>query len=191
MSGVTVKDVDPTEFIKALAAYFKQSGKIDLPDWHDLVKTATFPPEQARENMSGVTVKDVDPTEFIKALAAYFKQSGKIDLPDWHDLVKTATHKEMCPIDPDWYYIRAASLARKVYIRGGTGVGAFKKVYGGRSRQCKSMEHFNKACGGLIRHILKQLGEMEIVEVRGDRKGRWLTKNGQRQLDTIAGQIAK
>jgi ribosomal protein S19E (S16A) len=55
-------------------------------------------------------------------------QSGKMELPEWHDLVKTGTHKEMCPMDPDWYYTRAASLARKVYLRGGTGVGAFTKV---------------------------------------------------------------
>merc|ERR1712194_698793 len=81
--------------------------------------------------MSGVTVKDCDPAAFIQALAEHFKRSGKIELPEWHDLIKTATFKEMCPMDPDWYYVRAASIARKVYLRGGTGVGAFSKVYGG------------------------------------------------------------
>ncbi len=70
-----------------------------------------------------------------------------MELPEWHDLVKvhcvcssimattinnsypqTGCFKEMCPMDPDWYYTRAASIARKVYLRGGTGVGAFSKV---------------------------------------------------------------
>jgi hypothetical protein len=28
-----------------------------------------------------------------------------MELPEWHDLVKTGTHKEMCPMDPDWYFV--------------------------------------------------------------------------------------
>ena len=134
---------------------------------------------------------DIAPAEFIRAYAEHLKNSDKFELPNWADMVKTAVFKELAPYGDDWYYIRAASLARKVYIRGGTGVGAFTKVYGGRNRQVKSKEHFSRASGGLIRHILQQLAEMEIVETRADKKGRWLTKNGQRELDTIAGQIAK
>lgn len=59
------------------------------------------------EKKKGVTVKDVDPVEFIATLAAHFKKSGKIELPEWHDLVKTGAYKEICPTDPDWYYVRA------------------------------------------------------------------------------------
>merc|ERR1712227_965643 len=44
---------------------------------------------------------------------------------------KTATHKELSPYNQDWYYIRCASLARHLYMRGNAGVGAFRKVYGG------------------------------------------------------------
>ena len=33
----------------------------------------------------------------------------------WVDSVKTATYKELAPYDPDWFYIRAASVARKLY----------------------------------------------------------------------------
>ena len=36
--GCTVKDVDQGEFVKALAAFFKSSGKMKVPDWVDLVK---------------------------------------------------------------------------------------------------------------------------------------------------------
>jgi len=139
--------------------------------------------------MSSVTVKDCDAAEFINALAAHFKQSGKIELPEWHDLVKTAPFKEMCPMDPDWYYVRAASLARKIYLRGGTGVGAFTKVYGGASHNSVRTPHFRKAAKGVIRHVLQQLAELDIVAKRKDQKGRWITRNGQRELDTIAGQV--
>jgi len=94
-------------------------------------------------------------------------------------------------MDPDWYYVRAASIARKVYLRGGTGVGAFTKVYGG-SPQGNSVAptHFKKAAKGCIRHVLHQLQELDIVSKKKDKKGRWITRNGQRELDTIAGQLS-
>jgi len=37
---VTVKDVCPHEFIRALAAHLKKGGKLKVPEWVDLVKTA-------------------------------------------------------------------------------------------------------------------------------------------------------
>ena len=39
MPGVSVKDVDQGEFVKALAAFLKKSGKVRVPDWCDLMKT--------------------------------------------------------------------------------------------------------------------------------------------------------
>lgn len=42
MAGTTVKDVNPHVFVKAYAAYLKKTGKLDVPKWVDLVKTATF-----------------------------------------------------------------------------------------------------------------------------------------------------
>merc|ERR1711872_357315 len=62
----------------------------------------------------GVTVKDVNAHAFVKALGAFLKKSGNLKVPDWVDLVKTGKHKELTPYDPDWYYIRAASVARHV-----------------------------------------------------------------------------
>ena len=138
---------------------------------------------------SGATVKDVPPADFIKALAAHFKKGAKFEIPDWHDIIKTGKSKEMCPNDPDWYYTRAASLARKIYLRGGTGVGAFTKVYGGSADRGCARKRFSKVSSGLIRHILGQLQELDIATKRKDKKGRWITQNGQRELDTIAGQI--
>jgi small subunit ribosomal protein S19e len=80
---------------------------------------------------TGATVKDVNPQTFNKAFAAFLKKSGKLKIPPWVDIVKTGRHKELAPYDPDWYYTRAASVARHIYLRGGTGVGALTKVYGG------------------------------------------------------------
>jgi hypothetical protein len=41
-NGATVKDVPAGEFIAALAAHFKKSAKIEVPEWADIVKTGTF-----------------------------------------------------------------------------------------------------------------------------------------------------
>merc|ERR1712141_834639 len=39
MPSIGVKDVDQQIFTVALAAFFKKSGKVKLPEWVDLVKT--------------------------------------------------------------------------------------------------------------------------------------------------------
>ncbi|XP_038942949.1 small ribosomal subunit protein eS19-like isoform X2 [Rattus norvegicus] len=40
MPGVTVKDVNQREFVRALAAFLKKSGKLKVPEWVDTVKLA-------------------------------------------------------------------------------------------------------------------------------------------------------
>lgn len=63
------------------------------------------------------TVKEVDAQAFIKAYAAHLKQQGKVKVPAWADHVKTGTHKELAPYDADWYFVRIAAIARRVYLR--------------------------------------------------------------------------
>ncbi|KMZ70147.1 40S ribosomal protein S19-3 [Zostera marina] len=138
--------------------------------------------------VAAVAVKDVSPHEFVKAYAAHLKRSGKIELPHWADIVKTAKFKELAPYDPDWYYIRAASMARKIYLRHGIGVGAFQKIYGGRQRNGSRPPHFCKSSGSIARHILQQLQEMNIVEF-DTKGGRKITSQGERDLDQVAGRI--
>ncbi|OAY77948.1 40S ribosomal protein S19 [Ananas comosus] len=119
------------------------------------------------------TVKDVSPHEFVKAYSAHLKRSGKMELPEWTDIVKTGRFKELAPYDPDWYYIRAASMARKIYLRQGIGVGGFQKIYGGRKRNGCRPPHFCKSSGAVARHILQQLQSMSIIDV--DPKGACFT----------------
>lgn len=110
-------------------------------------------------------------------------------------MVKTANFKELPPNDPDWYFVRAASLARRVYLRGGTGIGAFTKVYGGRRRTRGTKRNcYDRAAKGALRHILQQLENVEIVASdkagKGAKKGRWITSKGRSELDTIAKEVA-
>ncbi|GER39318.1 40S ribosomal protein S19 [Striga asiatica] len=101
------------------------------------------------------TVKDVSPHEFVKSYASHLKCSGKMELPDWTDLVKTDVLKELAPYDSDWYYIRAASMAQKIYLRRGLGVRAFQRIYGRSKRNGSHPPHFGKSNGSVARNILQ------------------------------------
>ena len=60
----------------------------------------------------GITVRDVAPAAFIDAYAFHLKNSDRFEIPKWTDLVKTGVHKELAPTNEDWYFVRAASVAR-------------------------------------------------------------------------------
>ena len=139
----------------------------------------------------GICVKDVAANDFVVAYAAHLKRIGKIEVPKWADLVKTASYKELAPYDPDWYYIRAAAIARRVYLRGGIGVGAFKRIFGGKINRGTRPETFKTGSGSICRHILKELESLKIIEKVPSAKGRRITAQGQRDLDSIAGQIGQ
>ena len=51
------------------------------------------------------------------------------------------------------YYVRCASLARHLYMRGNAGVGAFRKVYGGSKDNGFAPSHFRVANGNIIRKV--------------------------------------
>jgi len=131
------------------------------------------------------TVKDVPADRFIKHFAEHLKRQGKFELPKWADTVKTGVHKELAPYNTDWLYVRAASIVRRIYIRGGTGVGGFKKVYGGQYRRGTCTNTFQLASGKILRYVMQQLEEIGLVEASPN-GGRKLTQEGQRELDTIA-----
>nr|XP_006817195.1 PREDICTED: 40S ribosomal protein S19-like isoform X2 [Saccoglossus kowalevskii] len=115
-------------------------------------------------------------------------KSGKLKVPEWVDIVKLGKHKELAPYDPDWYYVRSASLCRHLYFRGGVGVGAVMKIYGGRKRNGTAPSHYCLGSSSVARKVLQSLEGMKLVEKDGN-SGRRLTSQGQRDLDRIAGQV--
>ncbi|XP_050415612.1 40S ribosomal protein S19 [Patella vulgata] len=136
----------------------------------------------------GIGVKDVNQHEFINRLAAFLKRSGKMKLPDWTDIVKTGPYKELAPYSEDWFYIRAAALCRRMYMRAPLGVGTVKRVYGGNQRNGTAPSHFCKASGGVARKIFQALEGVKMVEKSTSRKGRVLTGRGRQHCDIIAAQ---
>lgn len=131
------------------------------------------------------SIRDVSAAEFITAYSQHLKKSGKLTLPEWVDYVKTACGRELPPLDADWYYVRAASLARKVYLNQGIGVGALARWYGGSKRNGTKPQRHHSASRKIIRTILIQLEQLDIL-AKDDKGRRYLTQNGQKELDTVA-----
>jgi small subunit ribosomal protein S19e len=136
----------------------------------------------------GYTVRDIDAHQFNAAYAAYLKKGGKLEVPKWVDVVKTGTFKELAPYDPDWFYIRAASVARHIYLRPSVGVGALNKNYGGRRNRGTRPHKSCLASGSINRKVLQSLEKLKVLEADPD-GGRRITQEGQQDLDRIAQQI--
>ncbi|KAH8556866.1 40S ribosomal protein S19-A [Umbelopsis sp. PMI_123] len=135
--------------------------------------------------MAGITVKDVNAHEFVKAYAAYLKRTGKLEVPKWVDIVKTGTYKELAPYDPDWFYIHAAAVARHIYLRKSVGVGALRKLHGGRVNRGSRPSHHVDASGSVQRKVLQALEKVNVLE-KDDKGGRSISQDGRRDLDRIA-----
>ncbi|PRP80753.1 hypothetical protein PROFUN_11493 [Planoprotostelium fungivorum] len=149
--------------------------------------TDTTPSTQATQNKPH-SVRDVSADKFIEAYARHLKRSGRINVPKWADIVKTGAYKEQGPTNPDWYYIRLASVARRLYLKGGLGVGLLRRIYGGRQNNGSKPSHAAIASGAVLRSTLKQLEAIKVVE-KDPKGGRRLTHTGQRDLDRIASHI--
>jgi len=130
-------------------------------------------------------VKDVDGSKFVVAYAAHLKKEGKMKVPKWHDIVKTGNLKELPPYNVDWFYVRAAALARQVYLRPGTGVGALRDRYGGGKTKGNQPNHHGRGSEAIQRKALQQLEIMGIIQ-KMSTGGRKLTVKGQQDLDRIA-----
>jgi small subunit ribosomal protein S19e len=127
----------------------------------------------------------------IDRLAKYVKEEvGEVSPPHWALTAKTGAHAEHPPKDPDWWYIRCASLLRKLYIKGPIGVSRLRSEYGGRKRRGRRAERAAKGGGSAIREPLQQLEAAGLVEKVG-RDGRRLTGEGRSLLDRMAAQILK
>lgn len=135
-------------------------------------------------------VRDISADEFIVAYASHLKRSGKLEVPTWVDLVKTGAYKELAPYDPDWFYVRAAAIARHIYLRKDVGIGALTKLHGGRKNRGNRPSHHAKSSSNVQRKVcqaLEKIGVLEISEIGGRR----ITQDGQRDLDRIASAVVE
>jgi len=127
-----------------------------------------------------------DPQAVNVALAAALKNVSEIKAPTWSFFVKTGVSKQRTPEDPDFWYIRTASILRQLYIHGVVGVERLRTRYGGRKNRGVRPARFKKSSGKMIRLILQQAEKAGLVETVKDQQfGRRLTKKGRDLLDSI------
>ncbi|GKT31501.1 Ribosomal protein S19e like protein, partial [Aduncisulcus paluster] len=137
-------------------------------------------------NMRICTVKDVPSAALVMAMAAHLKANKMIELPKWHDIVKTGCTKELPPLDEDWFFIRAAAILRRTYVRGQVGIGAFRKIFGEAQNNGNCPSHFRRSSGAVIRQCVKGLEKAGLVKKVKGTSGRSITRKGQQELDKIA-----
>lgn len=128
--------------------------------------------------------------ELISRLAKHLKENvSEISPPAWSEYAKTGAHRERPPQNPDWWYVRCASLLRKLYVRGDVGVSRLRVEYGGNVGRGNSPEHHRRAGGSAIREPLQQLQKAELVTI--DKKGRKLTRQAIVLLNRTAAEVNK
>ncbi len=139
-----------------------------------------------------VTARDVRADILISEVKEELKKIACIKPPGWIYYVKTGVSRERSPDQEDWWYIRAASILRTLYLRGGKPVGVerLRTKYGGRTGRRVRPEHFRKGSGHIIRLILQQLEEAGLV-TKVEKKGRKITPQGTSFLDKVAAKVAK
>uniref|UniRef100_A0A7J3SJF5 Small ribosomal subunit protein eS19 n=1 Tax=Fervidicoccus fontis TaxID=683846 RepID=A0A7J3SJF5_9CREN len=139
------------------------------------------------------TALQVPADELINKLAVILKEQygEKVRPPEWARFVKTGIHKQYPPVQDDWWYIRAASVLRKLYKAGSpVGISTFSVIYGGKKRFGSSPPHFRRASRAIIRNILKQLESAGLV-TRVPGSGRQLTPLAISMLDKVGKEIFK
>ncbi|KZO96527.1 40S ribosomal protein S19 [Calocera viscosa TUFC12733] len=135
-------------------------------------------------------VRDISADAFIVAYSGHLKRSGKLEVPTWADIVKTGSFKEQSPYDPDWYYVRAAAVARHIYLRKHVGIGALTKLHGGRNRRGNRPSHHADASASIQRKVCQSLEKIGVLEKAPD-GGRRISQDGQRDLDRIATSVVE
>lgn len=133
-------------------------------------------------------VREVSASALIRRLSEELRKIKELQPPEWSHFLKTGVHRERLPEQPDWWYTRAASLLRRVYLDGPVGISRLRSYYGGRQNRGQAPERFHKAGGKIIRTILQQLEQTGLVR-KIERGGRKITPKGAAMLENLVKQI--
>ena len=139
-----------------------------------------------------MTVHELPAQEYNLKLAEALKKVPEFDIPEWVHFVKSGPHRERPIEDPDFWYKRAASILRQIYINKLVGVNRLRVKYGGKKNRGVKPEKFVKSGGKIIRTILQQSDKAGFTEIakpmrgiKSKKPGRVLTLNGKKFLESI------
>ncbi|SOV74232.1 40S ribosomal protein S19 [Plasmodium sp. gorilla clade G3] len=136
-------------------------------------------------------IKDVDADLFIRSYATHLKLHNKITYPKWCTFVKTGKGRKLAPLNEDWYFIRASSILRRLYLHPDIGVGFLRRQFSSKQRRGVAPNHTSLASGKILRSILQQLENLGYVEQNPKKKGRRLTTKGENAINNFARYINK
>ena len=127
-------------------------------------------------------VLDVKGSTLVKLAAERLR--GLMGKPDYVDYVKSGPNKERVPSDPDFWYMRSASILRQIYLNGPIGVERLRTRYGSRKEHSMHRRHHVKAGGSMIRDACQSLEKLNFV--KNTKGGRVITPKGKSFLDKIS-----
>lgn len=134
-----------------------------------------------------VTFYDVPADALIEELAD--RLEGRLEEPAWMAFAKTSPAKEFPPEQENFWFIRAASILRKVAMKGPIGVSRLSTEYGARSegtnRYRNRPAHRVDGSRKLIRTILQQLEDEDLLLLE-EGAGRRVAPDGLALLDEAA-----
>ena len=153
---------------------------------------------EINQKKSGFTVLDAPANKLVNQVAAFFKEKNIIKIPKYASLVKTSRANDCEPINPDYFYYKAAAIVRKLYATKSKNVevGSLRVMFSKKERRGSQPPKTFKAGGKIIREIVIQLKNADYVK-NYERKedetnsGLYLTKTGRSELDKIASGLMK
>ena len=137
------------------------------------------------------TPYDIPASILIERLAKHLKDEvDEIDPPAWTPFAKTGVHTQKPPTNPDWWFVRCASILRKIYLKGPIGIERIRQEYGGRIDRGARPEHASKGSGAVARNAIQQLQKASLVKAQKN-EGRVVTNGGRQLLDRISTELKK
>jgi small subunit ribosomal protein S19e len=134
-----------------------------------------------------VDIRTIEPAKYNKILADALKEIPEFKKPEWVDFVKSGPHRQRPIFDSDFWYKRAASILRQIYIKKIVGVNKLRTRYGGRKDRGMRPPIFTKSGGKIIRSLLQQSEAAGLLEKSKTKKaGRILTIKGKEFLEGLA-----
>ena len=133
---------------------------------------------------------DVPPSALLPRLATELRNQKMVQPPVWASFVKTGVHKQRAPTQGDWWYLRSASVLRKIYLHGTTGVARLASDYGGKRDRGSAPYHARTGSRAVLREIVHQLEKSGLIQTYKNR-GRRLSAAGQKLLDTTSRDVLK
>lgn len=131
-------------------------------------------------------IRTIEAGKYNQILAEALKKIEEFQKPEWVDFVKTSVARVRPTVEQDFWYKRAASILRQIYIKGLVGVQRLRTRYGGRKKRGDAPEEFRKGSGNIIRKILQQAEAAGFVEkVAGKTPGRKLTTKGKEFMEKL------